>query len=57
MIVRDESHMQQGSCSGVTSFVSRLVGLSKLLLLICCMSCLTTTHSTSFDMKHSPDTG
>ena len=31
------------------------LGLSRLLLLICCMSYLTTTSSTNFDMKHSTD--
>ena len=31
-------------------------GLSRLFLLICCKSCLTTMQSTNFDMKCSPDT-
>ena len=32
-------------------------GLSRLLLLMCYIGCLTTTCCTSLDIKYSPDTG
>ena len=49
-------------CSKILS-LERLVlyadcgGFSRLLLLTCCISCLTTTRYTNLDMKRSPDTG